>query len=56
MPMYVWVCPKCGKEVTVIRLVKDIEEEPSKEEGRCECGEKLERLMCAPSNRYRFLD
>jgi predicted nucleic acid-binding Zn ribbon protein len=56
MPMYLWKCPKCEKEIQVIRSVSDIEEQPTKEEGACDCEEEMSRVLCAPMNRWRYCD
>ena len=53
MPMYHWICIRCGAEVDVIRSVEAIEAGPTEEELGCDCSAKhceetYERIMCAP--------
>ena len=55
MPIYIWACKQCGREITCVRRVAEIEEGPNKPCPDCESTE-FERQMCAPINRWRYMD
>lgn len=37
MPMYIYICKKCGKTKEILRTVKEVSDEV-----KCECGEKMQ--------------
>lgn len=42
MPIYEFVCPKCGNKIEVIT---------GKAEAKCECGQKMKLTVSAPAFR-----